>query len=94
MHRKNYYINPNLEHLEFYDEENRRIIGRPPKKDYLSEIREIRLQREKDITQAQKIKQVLHSKKLTDLEKMQKIKEEAAKMELLAKKWDQELLER
>lgn len=59
--------------------------GKPPIKDYLKEFREKREIKQAGHTEADKIKIVIKDKKLSKLEKLNMVKQETKKLELMAK---------
>lgn len=74
-----------MDHLEKYTENHEKLKApKPPVKDYLAVIRAQRLDRESKQTSQEKINLVMNNKKLSNLEKLQRIKEETGRMERLA----------
>lgn len=59
--------------------------GKPPIKDYLKELREKRETKNMCHTEAEKIKIVIKDKKLSKLEKLNMVKEETRRLEMMAK---------
>lgn len=92
--------NPKLAHLErFYEDkiskktskQDKRLLeaeppaGKPPVKDYLREMREQREKLEEAKAPAEHLIDVINNRKLSKLEKLNRIKSETHKMELIAK---------